>query len=63
MADIKYVPTIKAQLNSKIYAELKEELKLSNINEVPKIEKIILNIESEVHDVAIFHNIFFALNA
>ena len=44
MADIKYVPTIKAQLNSKIYAELKEELKLSNINEVPKIEKIILNI-------------------
>jgi large subunit ribosomal protein L5 len=44
MADSKYIPTIKAELNSKIYADLKKELNLSNIHEVPRIEKVVVNV-------------------
>jgi large subunit ribosomal protein L5 len=39
-----YVPALKKELTSKIYAELKTELGLANIHEVPKIEKIIVNV-------------------
>jgi len=36
-------PSLKAMFNEKIAKELKDELKLKNINEVPKIEKVIVN--------------------
>ncbi|HET7827631.1 MAG TPA: 50S ribosomal protein L5 [Candidatus Saccharimonadales bacterium] len=38
----KYTVRLKAQYQDKIARELKDELKLSNINQVPKLEKIII---------------------
>ena len=40
------VARLKQQYNDKIRTELKKELSLSNINEVPKLEKIVINIAS-----------------
>jgi large subunit ribosomal protein L5 len=39
-----YTPRLKQLYESKLTSELKEELKLDNVNQVPKIEKIVLNI-------------------
>jgi large subunit ribosomal protein L5 len=39
----KYIPRLKEQYLKTISSELKSELKLSNINQVPKIEKIVVN--------------------
>ena len=38
------VPRLKALYNSQIRAELKEQLGLSNIMEVPRFEKIVINV-------------------
>ena len=38
------VPRLKALYNSRIRAELKEQLGLSNIMEVPRFEKIVINV-------------------
>lgn len=38
-----YVPRLKQLYNDKIAKELKDELKLSNIHEVPRLEKIVIN--------------------
>lgn len=35
---------LKSQYNDQIVAELKKELKLDNVNQVPKLEKIVINI-------------------
>ena len=43
MAEQKYIPRLKQAYDSKIKAELKEELGLKNINQVPKLEKIIVS--------------------
>ncbi len=40
----KYIPRLQAQYSEKIAAELQKELKLANANQVPKLEKIVLNI-------------------
>lgn len=40
----KYVSRLKASYNSKIAPQLMKELKLANINEVPKLEKIVVNV-------------------
>jgi large subunit ribosomal protein L5 len=40
----KYQARLKQQYNDKFAAELKDELKLANINEVPHLEKIVLNV-------------------
>ncbi len=37
-------PRLQTQYNEKIAKELKSELKLDNINQVPRLEKIVLNI-------------------
>lgn len=37
-------PRLKAEYDSKLRAQLKKELKLDNIHEVPTIEKIIVNV-------------------
>ena len=39
-----YTPRLKELYESKIAAELKTELDLKNINQVPKLEKVVLNI-------------------
>lgn len=39
-----YTPRLKALYNDKIVKELQTELELGNINQVPKLEKIVLNI-------------------
>lgn len=39
-----YTPRLKALYNDKIVKELQTELKLGNTNQVPKLEKIVLNI-------------------
>ncbi|HUA13331.1 MAG TPA: 50S ribosomal protein L5 [Candidatus Sulfotelmatobacter sp.] len=38
-----YSPRLKTLYNTKIRAQLKDELKLKNIHEVPKLEKIVIN--------------------
>ncbi len=43
MAEQKYIPRLKALYNDKIKAELQKELGLKNINQVPKLEKIIVS--------------------
>jgi large subunit ribosomal protein L5 len=39
-----YVPRLKARYNDTYVAELQKELELKNVNEVPKLEKIVLNV-------------------
>ena len=39
----KYIPRLKELYKTKFAAELKKELKLENINEVPKLEKVIVS--------------------
>jgi large subunit ribosomal protein L5 len=39
-----YTPRLKKLYETQLVSELKEELKLENVNQVPKIEKIVLNI-------------------
>lgn len=39
-----YTPRLKAEYQTTFKNELKEELKLANISQVPKLEKIVLNI-------------------
>lgn len=43
MADIKYTPTLKAKYYKEIAKEFKNEYGLKNINQVPKIRKIVIN--------------------
>ncbi len=40
----KYIPRLQAQYNDTFAAELQKELKLANANQVPKLEKIVLNV-------------------
>jgi large subunit ribosomal protein L5 len=42
-AKAKYTSRLKAQYNDKWAKELKDELKLGNINQVPRLEKIVIN--------------------
>lgn len=42
MAD-KYIPRLKTLYDDKIVKTLKEELKLANVNQVPKLEKVIVS--------------------
>jgi len=44
MAEKKYTPRLKQEYNDKYKAELLKELKLDNINAVPKLEKIVVNV-------------------
>lgn len=44
MADTKYTPRLKQGYNDKIRPELLKELGLDNINAVPKLEKIVVNV-------------------
>ncbi|MBQ6355266.1 50S ribosomal protein L5 [Candidatus Saccharibacteria bacterium] len=43
MADTKYTPRLKELYNDKIVKTLEKELKLENINQVPKLEKVIVS--------------------
>ena len=43
MADTKITPRLKALYDEKIAKSLKDELKLSNINQVPKLEKVVIS--------------------
>lgn len=40
----KYVSRLQAEYKSKIVAELEKELKLANVNQVPVLEKIVVNV-------------------
>lgn len=42
--DTKYVPRLQLLYNDHIVKELKDELKLANVHEVPVVEKIIVNV-------------------
>lgn len=39
-----YVPRLRAMYTDKIVSELEKELNLPNVNQVPKLEKIVINI-------------------
>jgi len=41
---LNYQPRLKQDFNTKFARELKDELKLDNINQVPRLEKIVVNI-------------------
>jgi large subunit ribosomal protein L5 len=43
-ASAKYVPRLRAEYNEKIAAELQKELNLANPHQVPRLEKIVINI-------------------
>ena len=43
MANTKTTPRLKALYNDKIAKELKTELGLDNINQVPKLEKVVIS--------------------
>jgi len=43
-APAKYTSRLKAQYTDKWTKELKDELKLGNVNQVPKLEKIVINV-------------------
>lgn len=43
MSDKKYIPRLKAQYQQEIAKELKSTLGLANINQVPKLEKVIVS--------------------
>ena len=43
MAETKYTPRLKELYNEKFAKELKDSLKLENINQVPKLEKVIVS--------------------
>jgi large subunit ribosomal protein L5 len=40
----KYVPRLQEDYNSKFVAELQKELELKNVHQVPRLEKIVINI-------------------
>jgi large subunit ribosomal protein L5 len=40
----KYVPRLQETYNTKFVAELQSELELKNVHEVPRIEKIVINV-------------------
>lgn len=42
--EVKYTPRLQAQYSDKFAAELQKELALANAQQVPKLEKIVLNI-------------------
>lgn len=42
--EVKYVARLQAQYNDTFAAELQKELGLANANQVPKLEKIVLNV-------------------
>jgi large subunit ribosomal protein L5 len=39
-----YVPRLKAQYQAQITADLQKQLELANVNQVPRLEKIVLNV-------------------
>jgi len=43
-APAKYIPRLQEAYSSKFVAELKEELELKNVHQVPRIEKIVINV-------------------
>ncbi len=43
MAESKYIPRLKEQYNKEIVKKLQKELKLENVNQVPKLEKVIVS--------------------
>ncbi|MFO0886738.1 MAG: 50S ribosomal protein L5 [Candidatus Saccharimonadales bacterium] len=44
MATSTMIPRLKSQYDDKFVEELKKELKLSNVSQVPKLEKIVVNV-------------------
>ena len=40
----KYVPRLQAEYTTKYVAELQKELELSNVHQVPRLEKIVINV-------------------
>lgn len=39
-----YIPRLQAEYGAKFVSELRKELALANVNQVPKLEKIVLNV-------------------
>src|SRR5688572_31645274 len=39
-----YVPRLKAQYKAQITADLQKQLELANVNQVPRLEKIVINV-------------------
>ena len=42
MAD-KYIPRLKALYNDKIVKDLEKELEIENVNQLPKLEKVVVS--------------------
>lgn len=43
-ATTSYVPRLKADYKAKLTADLQKQLELANVNEVPRLEKIVINV-------------------
>ena len=43
-APAKYVARLRTEYNTKFVAELQKELELANVNQVPRLEKIVVNV-------------------
>jgi large subunit ribosomal protein L5 len=43
-ADAKYVARLRTDYNTKFVAELQKELELTNVHQVPRLEKIVVNV-------------------
>ena len=43
MAEAKYIPRLKAEYQDKIVKVLEKELKIDNVNNVPKLDKVIVS--------------------
>ena len=44
MADTKYIPRLKSEYDEKIVKTLMKELGIKNVNQVPKLEKVVINM-------------------
>jgi large subunit ribosomal protein L5 len=43
-SEVKYVPRLQEAYNSKYVVELQKELELANVHQVPRLEKIVINV-------------------
>lgn len=63
MADKKYIPRLKALYNEKFAGELEKELKIENVNQLPKLSKIIVSVgtgknkENKAYQAAVVNTI------
>ena len=45
----KYIPRLKEKFNSKVAKELKDEFNYKSVMQIPKLEKVVINMGVEAH--------------